>query len=80
MDAILTSTTTGLPKGTHRVSSPTYPGHSHHELHHKSLEASHDISNKRLITEHRFLTGIQLDVQELDKMAYLGPRGVMQTT
>jgi len=55
----------------------TYPRHSNHELDHKSLEAGHNISNKSFVTEHWSLTGLQLYVQELDKMVNLSPWRIM---
>ena len=42
--------------------SITYSGHANHELHHKSLQSCHDITNKLRVCEHRLLTGLQLQV------------------
>ena len=67
-------------RATYEITSLTYPGHSNHELDYKSLETSHDVSNKKFITENWCLTGLKLYVQKHDKMANLSPWRVTQTT
>ncbi len=56
-----------------------YLWHPNHELDHKFLNARQDITYKSLITEHRFLTRVELNVQKLSEVADLSPTGVLNT-
>ncbi len=56
-----------------------YLWHPNHELDHKFLHARQDITYKSLITEHRVLTRVELNVQKLSEVADLSPTGVLNT-
>ena len=54
--------------------------HSDHKLHYKCLETRHYITNNILITVDRLLTRSQLSVKETNKMFYLTPRRIFNST